>query len=391
MNRYLAGTMVVLALTAPAPAFAQTQDEIAELKAQVAELNRKIANLEARSVRKPAPDEDVEAPEAPRAAPGWTDKVTLKGDFRYRFEGIDEEGRDNRDRQRFRTRLMLNADVSDDIRVALEIATGGSNPRSRDVTLDGDAAAKDISLRRAYVNWTPTDMLALTAGKMPQPWARNPVEYFYDSDYMPEGLAVGFGGSSRFYGKGYWLQIDERGSDADTSVWGGEVGFNGEMLYASLGYQDFEDAQGFNPCFQGNCNGNTVDANGNLVHDYNITRLRGGMKIAGFDIFGSWARNSDAEEDTAYAFGGVYGKVRDPGSWSIAALYQDMEKDALYGGMIDATFGAGRTANDGFSVKGAYAITRNWVGSFIWFDNSIDKLGNERDYNRYQLDMLFKF
>lgn len=392
MNRYLAGSIVALALSGPAPAFAQTQDEIAELKAQVAELTRKIADLEAASARRPQPEEKVEsAPEPPQAAPSWTDRVTLKGDFRYRFEGIDEEGRDNRDRQRFRTRLMVNADVSDDIRVALEIATGGSNPRSRDVTLDGDAGAKDISLRQAYVNWTPTDLVAVTAGKMPQPWARNPVEYFYDSDYMPEGLAVGFGGSSPFYGKGYWLQVDERGSGADTSAWGGEVGFNGKMFYASLGYQDFEDAEGFNPCFQGNCNGNTVDANGNLVFDYNITRLRGGVKIAGFDLFGEWANNSDAEEDTAYAFGGVYGKVKDPGSWSIAALYQDVEKDALYGGMIDATFGGGRTAIDGYSIKGTYAFTKNWVGSFIWFDNSIDKLGNERDYNRYQLDMLFKF
>jgi len=387
--------MVALALAAPVLTFAQTQDEMAELKAQVAELNRKIAALEAANAQRSQQDETVkkapETPEAPQTTPGWIDKVTLKGDFRYRFEGIDEEGLDERNRQRIRARLMINADVSEDIEVAMELATGGSNPRSRDVTLDGDGSAKDISLRQAYVNWKPTDLLALTAGKMPQPWARNPVEYFYDSDYMPEGLAVGFGGSSPFYGKGYWLQVDERGSDDDTSAWGGEIGFNGEMFYASLGYQDFVNAKGFNPCFQGNCNGNTVDANGNLVFDYDITRVRGGVRLAGFDFFGQWARNSDAEEDTAYAFGGVYGKVRDAGSWSVAALYQETEKDALYGGMVDATFAAGRTANDGVSIKGTYAITKNWIGSFIWFDNSIDKLGNERDYNRYQLDMLFKF
>src|SRR6056297_1855722 len=392
MNRYLAASLVALALTAPGPTFAQSQDEIAELKAQMAELSRKIADLEAASARQSQQHQDVEeAPEAPQTTPSWTDKVSLKGDFRYRFEGIDEEGRDNRDRQRMRARLTISADVSDDIQVGMQLATGGSNPRSRDVTLDGDASAKDISLRQAYVNWKPTDMLAVTAGKMPQPWTRNPVEYFYDSDYMPEGLAVGFANDAGFYGKGYWLQIDERGADDDSSVWGGEVGYDAGLFYASLGYQDFRKMDGYNPCFQGNCNGNTVDAAGNLVYDYNITRLRGGVKLAGFDIFGSWARNGDADEDTAYAIGVVYGKVRDPGSWSIAAAYQDMEKDALYGGMIDATFAGGRSAHDGFSVKGTYAITKNWTGSFIWFDNSIDKLADERDYNRYQLDLLFKF
>ena len=194
-----------------------------------------------------------------------------------------------------------------------------------------------------------------------------------------------------FYGKGYWLQIDERGGDDDTSVWGGEVGYAGDVFYASLGYQDFEDIEGFNPCYQGNCNGNTVDANGNLVFDYNVTRLRAGAKFAGFNLFGSWARNGDAEEDTAYSYGAVYGKVDDPGTWSVAAAYHDVEKDALYGGMIDATFAGGRSANDGYSIKGTYALARNWVGSFIWFDTTTDKLGNPHDYNRYQLDLLWKF
>lgn len=377
MRRALAGSVIALALTVSVSAFAQSPDDNAELESQVRELNEKVAALEAK-----------------QAKFSWAEKLSLKGDFRYRFEGIDVEGvqgLEDRDRQRIRARLMIHANVNDDISVSMEVSTGGSNPRSRDVTLGSDASAKDITLRQAYVNWKPTGRTMVTAGKMPQPWARNPVEYFYDSDYMPEGLAVGFASDSGFYGKGYWLQINERLARDDTSVWGGEVGYNGSMLYASLGYQDFRDMQGQNPCFLLICNGNTLDADRNLVYDYNITRLRGGVKLASFNIFGSWARNGDADEDTAYAFGAVYGKVKDPGSWSIAAAYQDMQKDALYGGMIDATFAGGRSAHDGFSVKGTYAITKNWTGSFIWFDNSIDKLADERDYSRYQLDLLFKF
>lgn len=374
MYKSAAGTVIALALTAPLCAYGQTDGEIRELKSQVEVLNRKIADLESR-----------------QSKADWTEKVSIKGDLRYRFEGIDEEGRDNRHRQRIRARLMIEGDVNDKTQVKMEFSTGGSNPRSRDATLDGDASPEDIGLRQAYVTWRPIGTMTVTGGKMPQPWSRSPVEYFYDSDYMPEGLAVGYASASGFYGKGYWLQIDERSADDDTSVWGGEVGYDSSKFYASVGYQDFQNAEGYNPCHQGNCNGNTVDADGDLVYDYNIIRLRGGVKLAGFDLFGQWAQNGDAEEDTAYSFGVVYGKVKDPGSWSLAAAYQEMEKDALYGGMIDATFAGGRSAHDGLSVKGTYAIDDNWVGSFIWFENSIDKLAEERDYSRYQLDLLFKF
>lgn len=388
MKKHVVASLAAIgmAFALPVSVCAQSTSEIDELKAQLAELTRKIEELE-----KNAQLEKTARQQPDPSKPAWTDRISLKGDFRYRFEGIDEDGLDNRDRQRIRARVMLNGEVSDTTRVGFEVSTGGSNPRSRDATLDGDGSAKDFDLRQAYLRWQPLDALGLTAGKMPQPWSRNPVEYFYDSDYMPEGLAVGFTAGGGFGGTAYWFQIDERGSDDDTSVLGGELGYTGEMFYATVSYQDFREMDGFNPCYQGNCNGNTVDANGNLVNDYNIVQLRGGVKLAGFDVFGSWARNDDADEDTAYSFGAVYGTVKEPGSWSLAALYQDMEADALYGGMIDATFAGGRSAHDGYSIKGAYAITKNWTGSLIYFSNNIDKLADERDYQRYQLDLLWKF
>lgn len=390
---------LAVALALPGSALAQSSAELEELKAQVAALNARIAELERRSEEsQPVAREDArgETPESEPVEPAgstptWADRISLKGDFRYRFEGIDDEGRDERNRQRMRARFSLAAQVSDNTRVGLELSTGGNNPRSRVQTFDGDASAKDITLRQAYVNWKPLEQMSLTAGKMPQPWSRAPVDYFYDSDYMPEGLAMKFSAPAGFYGTGYWLQIDERGGDDDTSVIGAEVGYAGDLFYARLGYQDFEDAEGFNPCYQRNCNGNTVDANGNLVYDYNITRLQVGATFAGFNVFGSWARNGDADEDTAYSYGAVYGKASDPGTWSIAASYHDIETDALYGGMVDATFASGRTAGDGFSIKGTYALTKNWNTSFIWYDNTADKLGGDRDYSRYQFDLNWKF
>ncbi|MDT8439406.1 MAG: putative porin [Wenzhouxiangellaceae bacterium] len=405
MKTRISSLALAIALALPGFVVAQSSEELQELKEQVAALNARIAELERRNreseqssqpeqqqaAAKPAEPSSESAPEPAQAKPTWADRIAMKGDFRYRFEGIDEEGLKNRNRQRIRARLTLDAKVNDTTKVGIQLATGGSNPRSTNETLDGDGSAKDITLRQAYVNWKPMSELSLTAGKMPQPWSRDPIDYFYDSDYMPEGMAVRFDAPAGFYGTGYWMQIDERGGDQDTSLWGGEVGYKNKLFYASLGYQDFEDIEGFNPCYNGNCNGNTVDANGRLVNDFNIARVRAGATLAGFNIFASWARNGDADEDTAQSYGVVYGKVKDPGTWSIAAIYQDMEKDALYGGMIDATFAAGRTAHDGYALKGTYALSKNWETSFLWVDTDIDKLGNKRDYQRYQFDLLWKF
>jgi hypothetical protein len=384
MSRFLLAAAAVTALSMAVPAAAQSQPELSELKAQVEELIRKIAEMEASQAR-------IAEIEAKQAKSGWTEKISITSDLRLRFEGIDLEGFDQQDRQRLRARLMLKGRVNDKSDINLMLSTGGSNPRSQDFTFDGDASAEEITVRQAYVSWRPTDLIDVTAGKVRQPWALNPVDYFYDSDYMPEGLAVNFGASAGFFGSVHWFQLDERGGDDDTSVLGAQAGYAGDLFYANVSYQDFRKIQGFNPCYIGICNGNTVDANGNLVYDYDIVQLRGGVKLSGFDIFASWARNADADiEDTAYSYGVSYGKVKDPGTWSVGALYQDMEKDALYGGMIDATFAGGRTAHDGFAIKGAYGLAKNWSASLIFFSNSIGKTGNERDYDRYQLDFIWK-
>jgi len=374
MNKCLVGSAVALALALPVSAFGQSQSDISELKSQVEELNQKIENLEEKE-----------------AQSSWTDKISMKGDFRYKFEGIYEDGQEDRDRQRIRARLFVNAQVHDTADVGLEISTGGSNPRSRDATLSSDGSPKSITLRQAYAKWRPMDGITVTAGKATRPWAINAIEYFHDSDYMPEGLSAKFS-NGPFFGSAWWIQLAERGADDDTSMWGGQVGYAGDLFYANVLYKDFQDIEGFNPCFNGNCNGNTVDAAGNLVYDYNIIELRGGVKLSGFDIFASFAQNGDADtEDTAYSYGVSYGKVKDPGTWQVGVIYQDMEKDALYGGMIDATFAGGRTAHDGYAIKGAYGLSKNWVLEGFWADNDIDKTGNERGYQRYQVNFLWKF
>jgi hypothetical protein len=396
MRRNALAGAVALALVFPLNALAQGNPELEELKAQVAALQQKIQEMEAREAARANAAEPVapvaqEAKAAPKAA-SWADRISVNGDFRYRFDGTDDEGRDYVQLQRLRARLFIDGKVNDTTNVVMQLGTGGANPRSQDATFSGDGSSKEVTLRQAYVNWKPMDGLAVTAGKLPTPWALNPVDYFQDTDYFPEGVAVRYGNAGGFHASGFWLQIAERGGDDETTMLGAQLGYANDLFFANVAYQDFQKIEGYNPCFNGNCNGNTVDLAGNLVNDFNLVQVRGGVMLAGIDLFASWAQNLEADdEDTAYSVGVSYGKVKDPGSWSVGALYQDVEKDALYGGMFDGTFGGGRTAVDGYVLSGAYGFSKNWSGSLLWFINEVDKTGNPRDYDRYQFDLLWKF
>ena len=374
MRNVLVGSAVALALAVPMSASAQTSAEINALKAEVDELSAKVAELE-------STDDKT----------SWAEKIKVKGDFRYRVEYSDREGdSDERDRHRIRARLDVIGKPNDTTELGFQLRTAGADPRSGNVTLGGDNNSKELGVSRAYAKWQATNAIAFTLGKMKQPWETNPMDYFYDSDINPEGVSMDFGFGGPFYGNLHYFWIDERSSDDDSAVWGGELGYAGELFYASVLYQDYQEMEGRNPCYDGDCNGNTVDEDGNLVYDYNMLQVRGGVKIAGFDIFGAWGQNGDAEDDTAYAFGATFGKASDPGTWEVGAVWHDVEKDAIYGGAIDSDVGAGDTDFDGVVFKGAYAPAKNWKIGLTYIMSSVTKTTNERDYDRIQFDFAWK-
>lgn len=386
MSRSVLSGAIALALFAPVAVNAQDNSELAALKAQVEALNQKIVDMEAAKAKaaKDAP--------APAAKASWTDKIAVNGDFRYRYDGTEEEGKDYVGKQTVRARLTVNAKVNDNTNVVMQLGTGGANPRSQEVTMSGDGSGKDFSLRQAYVNWKPAKDVAVLAGKMPQPWAVNPMDYFHDGDYYPEGIAVKYGAGKGFYASSYWLQLAERAADDDSSVLGAQVGYANDVFFANVNYQDFQKAKGYNPCYTGsNCNGNTM-IGGVLANDFNLVQVRAGVKFAGFTVFGSWGQNLEADaEDTAYSFGVQYGKVADAGTWSVGAAYQEVEKDALYGGMLDATFAGGKTAHEGYVLTGSYGLSKNWSITGLWFIADTAKDVAEKDFDRVQLDLLWKF
>lgn len=76
-----------------------------------------------------------------------------KGDFRYRYENFDVEGKDNRNRNRVRARAALITQVTPTIKVGLGQASGGDDPVSTNQALGGGGSTKDLRLDMAYFDW----------------------------------------------------------------------------------------------------------------------------------------------------------------------------------------------------------------------------------------------
>jgi hypothetical protein len=404
------------------------EQDNAALRAENLELKANSDRLEATTeylrdnasaTRKTLAEDAPRVAEAERAAKAaeWASRISWKADFRYRHENIDvEEASADQERQRIRARFGMTGRINDTLSATLQLATnGGSNdPRSTNQTQGEGWTRKGIGLDLAYVDWRPVGGLSLLAGKMPQPWQRVP-SMLWDGDITPEGLAVKYA-RGPFFANVFGHYLSERSSASDATLIGGQLGMTGNLGAASLtgavGYYDVGGVEGqitnaatgcaVNSAFFGGSQGNTTVVAGGctrLANDFNLLEglAQADMTVGGrpLVLFAHYLQNQEASNlDTAYSAGFVYGKASNPKSWEFGYLYQSVEKDSQFGQFTDSDFGGGVTDAEGSVIRFGYAPAKNWVLNGTYFSNQrfVDAPGAiERDYDRYQLDLNFKF
>jgi hypothetical protein len=361
----------------------------------------------------------------------WAQRITLKGDLRYRHEEIFDDAKvadgtlatADRYRDRIRVRAGLDARPTDNILVSVQLATseGGADPRvggdfrSSNQTLDGSYSRKNIYLDQAYFDWKFSSWGNLMGGKMRTPFVRTGQEQFYDGDINPEGLALQFN-RGMWFGSVYGTWVDEvSGAEstvtADTLLNGVQVGarvpVGSSTLMLMAHYYDLVGGQGRRGIFWNCATTNNACANGNsttgaagagvLTYDFNVLQLatQWNTAIVGrpFQAWGQYSRNLDPDNlNTAWAAGVLYGAAANYRTWEVGAMYQVVERDALFGQLIDSDFGGGATDSQGFLLRAGYAPVRNWVFNATYFINerNID-VGTRSDYDRLQLDMNLRF
>ena len=450
----VASALFGAAAFAPAPAFAQSAAEIEALKAQLAALSAKIEQLEKSQAqtKKTVDETQATADKTADVVAQARTALSFSGDLRYRNESFDVQYVDrDRNRDRVRARFNANYRVNDTLTGVLGIATGGPDPRSSNQTLTDQNSRKDFELDLGYIQWAPNADWRITAGKQRYPWQRT-ASLFFDGDVNPEGISVNYTKGNFFTGVFYdWLA--ERalsfsnvatGTNTDSIMFGGQVGYripfsDSVRLTVAGTYFNFDGVQGYNPFFGGSSFGNTTTTSAAvcnrslgagvacLLSDYDIiegfadlTATVGGQPLR---VFVDYAQNSEAEVnpvaqeklDTAMAYGVSYGAATAvKGTWEFGVLSQKIEKDALFGQLVDSDFGDGNTDADGIVLRGGYTVARNWTVNATLFLNDLSNdvpqsvtVFNDatpalydtrvisgitdREYKRLQLDLNFRF
>ena len=440
-----------LGMLVTAPALAQQNSTMDQVLKELAALNERMGRLEqdnnqlrtenaalretndrmeatteylkdnATATRKQLAQDGPKVAEADRIAKGaeWASRLSWKADVRYRHEFVDpEEAVEDQTRHRIRARLAMTAKINDTLSGTIGLATNGGNgdPRSTNQTLGEGWTRKGIALDLAYVDWKPVDSFGMSFGKMPQPWYRV-TGYFFDSDINPEGISARFA-SGPFFANAFGMWLSERSTANDATLLGGQFGltgqFGGVKLTGALGYFDVGSVQGevtttntvpcaANPAFFGGPQGNTTVLNGSgcptLLNDYNMIEAlaQAEFTIANqpLQIFAQYIQNQEADDlDGGYLAGFNWGKASNPFSWEFGYAYGVIEKDSQFGQFVDSDFGGGVTDVDGSVLKVGFAPAKNWVVNGTYFMNNrfIDAPGaTERNYDRYQVDLNFKF
>lgn len=349
-------------------------------------------------------------------APSWLEKITLKGDFRYRFEHIDMEDTSNRNRHRFRARIFVGAEVNDLVDLGLQFASGSEDPVSSNQSFDNGWDTKDARIDMAYFDYHPIEKdnleLNIIGGKMKTPFAvMSKSELLWDPDIRPEGMVVNASGdcndSLGWFGHAGLFYLEERSAAADSRMVGGQVGvvvgLNGcGSITTGAGYYDFGQLEGRETLFDDtDPAGNSSTTMGGLEfynEDFNelefFAEFATEVKDLPVHVFGNWVTNREAsDEDKGWLAGFKLGKVKEFGSWDFRYQYKHLEQDAVVGAFTDSDFGGGGTNAKGHEFNLGFGLGENWKLALSYFLNKtgIASGQNEMDYDRYQIDLKFKF
>lgn len=381
--------------------------EIAAIRAEISQLSARLERLEqgqvaAAPAASPAPTESPAPAVEQNVAAAQHSAVRFSGDLRYRHDAINEEGVAERQRQRLRARFGVTADVTQDIRVGLTLATGGDDPVSGNQTLDGGFSRKALGVDRAFFAWQARDDLSITGGKMANPFFRPGSHHLlYDNDLNPEGLALRYELGSWFTNfAGLW--VDERAAQDDSILFGTQFGYrstleSGVRLTAGVSYYDYRNTQGQIPFYDGADNGNRLDLADGYLNDFNEAELFAelGLMVAErpLTVFADLVRNTRADDaNSGFALGASLGEVSRPGTWRVTYAYQDLEADAVIGAFTDSEFAGGGTDGKGHVFEFNYGLRERWTLGLRYFLNERGhNLANEHDYNRLQAEVSFDY
>ena len=351
------------------------------------------------------------------------ENLKFTGDLRLRFQRNSDNddsssktvksNQESRDRFRVRFRLGFVWQTNENWEIGAGLATGGSDGRSTNETLNdgGVFETGDFRFDYAYAkhkfkgeNLNHT----ITIGKMKT--THKTTKAFWDGDIRPSGIAYQFktrDEGNKFFGNfgAYTLANLNSGREStDLALYQAQLGIENSNLMVAVGYHHY-GAQAQDVINTSGSFGSSFSADHNNDIEYRIADIVGEYKFATGDVkwklFGQYAMNMGAsdvtsqfngitsDEDTAWVagFGGKYGKME------FGYEYRYVEAHSIPVFVHDSDFGDGETNYQGHVLKVKYKFTKNMslgvTGMLAKTIEDTSSLIAERDL--LQLDLVYKF
>ncbi len=340
------------------------------------------------------------------------DRIHFKGDLRLRYESIERDDKDNTYRNRYRLRLGLTVDLTDEFHVNVGMRSGFANPTSGNQTFLDDEPLSDYffqSLRFNILGLTyKSDNSTVKIGREPYMMYR-PIksQLVWDNDVSMNGANYQYKDDTKIITLGANQPTLEELSTAkdDVNLFIAQYVHKTKLDFAKLnlgaGIYYYDGLKGNTPLFKGKRKGNTLDANGLYVNDYHMVEGFGELQFG--DVFGKPLKvaagvvyNFGADDNNfGYDLAVQLGKAKKVGEWQVKYSYTDLQDDATYGAYSDSDNFGGGTAAKGHAIRGKYKAGKNlYLAGNFFFDKLYPSNSHtevEANYERVQLDMIYKF
>jgi hypothetical protein len=401
-------------------------------------------------------DEDEHAKLAAKAAKEqakreWTERISIWGDLRLRLESFDYHNDvysrtagvrlHDRTRGRYRARLGVGAKIVSRASVALQMATGGADPRSANQTFGSgnDFDRDEFRLDLGYATLSPFPdaelpgiehgLLAVDAGKVRNPFIWKDLgldNLLIDNDINPEGgslRVVGGSGPVLLFANGGVYAIDENSSAKDPLFAGAQlggtvdvvdhvtIGARGSLFHFSALDDEFFARAASNLTAPGGTGGNIIDGLSRHNSSIQVAETSAFVNVDVFElfpvlVFATYAKNLSArpslvspgvgEEDDAWAAGIFVGDkallVR------IGFAYYYVEANAFPSMFLDSDTLDGTPNRFGYVLRLERELFKNV--DLVLTGSAIDRIeggpefansGPGSDRLRGQADLNFKF
>lgn len=339
------------------------------------------------------------------------ENLTIKGDFRIRYEARESDTGASRDRfrQRFRLGFLWKTNEGWEIGAGLITGEQTNNDGSASATSGNDTYSANspfetggIFLDYAYAKHKFENGLSLTLGQHKNPFI-NAGDYMFDSDVRFVGATMQYNSqdSGLFATAGaYVVQTFQGAENDDANLYAMQIGMEESGFLVALSYYHFDGASSDDVLGTGT---NEV----NVISGY--AEYSGKTDMFKYKFFGEYSVNVAADDSGTSQVGGTVTGEEDENiafvlgaqlgfdKWKIKYAFAHIESDSYFGPLTDADFGTAISTNnnsnnvEGHEISVGYNVTKNFqIEATYILAEELD--GNANDEGElFQLDFKYKF